>query len=267
MPNDVSTFLRVDVRAEKDFLPGHMPGSANIPLEELAARAHELPAADRAVTVIDADARRAESAADFLRRRGHVVEICAGELPEPLKVGPAKTWHWQPSPFLVEAAGVIAQSRPLSGLRALDVACGSGREAVWLALQGCAVEAVDLLPDAIARAEDLARRHGVTLRAAVVDVETNPVLPSAAYDLVCVFRFLHRPLFATLRESVVSGGYVVYQTFHEANLATGRPPRSPGHLLKTQELEQAFLGWRVHIARDAMERDGRFFSELLAQKP
>ncbi|NJL30478.1 MAG: class I SAM-dependent methyltransferase [Phycisphaerales bacterium] len=42
----------------------------------------------------------------------------------------------------------------------MDIACGSGRDAVWLAMQGYEVDGLDVLPDALERASDLAHRHG-----------------------------------------------------------------------------------------------------------
>jgi hypothetical protein len=133
-------------------------------------------------------------------------------------------------------------------------------------VQGYHVLAVDLLPDAIERAADLARRCGVGLRTVAIDIERGPTLPPGAFDLVTVFRFLHRPLFPLLRQAVAPGGYVACETFHERNLATGRSPRNPAHLLRTGELTEAFAGFEILIARDEVEREGRYFSSVLARK-
>jgi SAM-dependent methyltransferase len=151
--------------------------------------------------------------------------------------------------------------------RALDVACGSGRDAVYLALEGWDVEATDVLPDALGRAEDLARRSGVSIRTFVRDLECQSMLPQSRYDLVTVFRFLHRGLFPALRDAVASGGFIAYETFHERNRETGRRPCSPQHLLASGELGKAFDGWEILLARDAVEQDGRYYSSLLARKP
>jgi tellurite methyltransferase len=147
------------------------------------------------------------------------------------------------------------------------VACGSGRDAAYLAVRGFEVEAIDVLPDALSRAEDLARRSGVSIRTRVQDLEREPVLPRDRYHLLVVFRFLQRSLFPALRDAIRPGGYVVYETFHELNARTGRKPRSPDHLLSDGELARAFEGFDVLIQREAQERDGRFFSSLLARKP
>jgi SAM-dependent methyltransferase len=171
---------------------------------------------------------------------------------------------WQPSPFLVEALERIG---PQSGeRRAMDVACGSGRDAVYLALAGWNVHAIDLLPDALARAQDLARRNYVKVTPEQWDLESGGGLPQVQFELVTVFRYLYRPLFAALRQAVAKGGYIVYETFHRRTLETGRPPRNPSHLLETGELARAFEGFELLIARDAVELDGRYVSSLLARR-
>ncbi|HEV2690175.1 MAG TPA: rhodanese-like domain-containing protein, partial [Bryobacteraceae bacterium] len=147
----------LDVRPEVDFLAGHLARSASIPLEELARRVHELPPENEAIGVFDSDAGRVQRALEFLQRRGHEVwsiQFDPGRLSER---GPARTQLWQPSGFLVEAIDRIrATGSSNPGRPALDVACGSGRDAVYLATIGYEVHAIDVLPDALARAGDLA---------------------------------------------------------------------------------------------------------------
>ena len=267
----------LDVRPEQAFLVGHSAGAVGIPLEELAARAHELPAASTPLYVTDADSDRAGRAAELLGVRGHRVRIVPWEPNLAVETGPARTRLWQPSPFLVEAlqridsiagepGGSIAPRRARRARRALDVACGSGRDAAYLALAGYEVEAIDLLPDALGRARDLARRNGVSIATAVRDLEREPTLSPARYDLVAVFRFLHRPLFPAIREAVAPGGFVVYETFHFRNREVHARPSNAAHLLDDGELRRAFDGFEILIARDAVEREGRFFAHLLARR-
>jgi len=261
----------VDVRAEADFLLAHAPRAAGIPLEELAGRTHELPPREARVCVTDADPRRAEEAAAFLRLRGHAVTVVGWDAAAATESGPSHLCLWRPNPFLVEAVERIGGERAggarANPRRALDLACGCGRDAVWLALQGYQVDAIDVLPDALRRTEDLARRSGVRVHTAPQDLERQPNLGRGCYYLVTVFRFLHRDLIPAIREAVAPGGYVAYQTFHERNRETGRRPLSPEHLLQTGELARAFGGFEVLIARDAVEREGRFFSAILARRP
>lgn len=260
----------LDTRPRSEFLAGRLADSVNIPVEEMAARVHELPAGGVAIAVMDREAVRAGAAAEFLRGRGHPVEVRPYAAAELTAAGPSRARLWQPNQFLVEAIAVIA-SRELGiagGRTAVDVACGTGRDAVYLALAGYDVTAIDHLPDAVSRAADLAGRYGVSVRPVVHDLERdNTIPPGPPYDMACVFRYLHRPLWPALREAVRPGGYVVYETFHERNLETGRSPRSPNHLLRTGELVAAFAGFEVLVAADAVEREGRFFSRILARRP
>jgi SAM-dependent methyltransferase len=268
-PQEARDFPLLDVRPETDFLRAHEPGAASIPLEELSARIHELPPADAPLRVIDADPQRAHAAAEFLSKRGQAIETVPWQACSHSESGQPRARLWRPNPFLVESLELIRATgpRPNSGIRALDVACGTGRDAVYLALQQYDVLAVDILPDALDRAADLARRNGVAIQTQPMDVESSPSLPIGAFDLVTVFRFLHRPLFPLLREAVAPGGFIVYETFHEKTLATGGGPKNPAHLLETGELTCAFQGFEVLICREAHARDGRFFSSLLARRP
>lgn len=261
----------LDVRREADFLAGHAADAASIPLEELPVRTHELPPSNVALRVTDAQPARASEAAGFLRRRGHAIVTVPFDSLAHSATGPARSVLWRANPFLVEALERIQSVHPSGAPRAprqaLDVACGTGRDAVWLAMHGYDVLALDVLPDALDRASQLARHNAVCLQTVAMDVETGPTLPPGAFDLVTVFRFLHRPLFPLLRQAVAPGGCIIYETFHEQNRATGLRPQNPAHLLRTGELAGAFAGFDILIARDAVERDGRYFSSLLARKP
>lgn len=258
----------LDVRAEAAFAAGHAAGAVNIPLEQLAERAHELPPRGSAVSVYDSDGDRRREAAAALHIRGHAVREVSLPPADLRESGPSRARLWQPSPFLVEALERIG---PQAGagtppLRALDVACGAGREAVWLALSGYQVDAVDVLPDALARARDLARRCGVSLTARQQDLEHHPELPLERYDLATVFRFLHRPALPAIKQSVAPHGFIVYETFHWRDAGRDGKPLRPGHVVKDGELAAAFDGFEPLIARDAVARQGRLFSQLLARR-
>ena len=140
------------------------------------------------------------------------------------------------------------------GAHALDLACGLGHNALWLAAQGYRVAAIDISPAALrhARAEMLRRGlSGVTFIAA--DLDDFP-LPSAAYDLVCVFRFLDRALFPAIRACVRPGGLVVYQTFNVRRLHL-HPTFSPDHMLALGELPGFFPGWTQIMCSDVLPQD------------
>jgi SAM-dependent methyltransferase len=92
---------------------------------------------------------------------------------------------------------------PSPGL-ALDVASGRGRHTRLLAGLGWRVHAVDR--DAAALA-DLARAGLPGVSTSLIDLEANGVsLGTAAYDLVLVFNYLHRPLFPAIAAALCPGG-------------------------------------------------------------
>ena len=115
------------------------------------------------------------------------------------------------------------------GARVLDVACGHGRHAHWLAGAGHRVTAVDRDPALLAPLAGLA----TTIAA---DLEADPwPLPGQAFDAVVVTNYLWRALFPALKAAVAPGGLLIYETFAQAHAALGRP-RRPEFLLCPGEL-------------------------------
>ena len=128
-----------------------------------------------------------------------------------------------------------------AGRTALDLACGGGRHARWLAARGVRVTAVDRDAAAIAA---LAPVPGV--EALCADLEGAPwPLAARAFDAVIVTNYLHRPLFDAIADAVAPGGRLVYETFALGQARFGRPA-NPDFLLAPGELLRAF-GGRFHI--------------------
>src|SRR5689334_10503914 len=92
-----------------------------------------------------------------------------------------------------EALLVLVPELPAPG-RALDLACGAGRNAIYLARLGWRVTAVDSSPAAIARLRE--RAEGLPVESRVADLERGefPIEPHG-YDLICDFYYLQRSLF------------------------------------------------------------------------
>ncbi|MCC6239267.1 MAG: methyltransferase domain-containing protein [Phycisphaerales bacterium] len=304
----------LDTRPERDFRTAHHPAAASIPLEQLMLRLHELPPPGASVEVVDADSARTKRAADFLRQRRYRVTYRLLDPAELTSTGATQIHLWQPSPFLVEAMNQLVKKMPrcsdqtdlsdqsseaIDSLNrpnvlcasdrpcALDVACGSGREAVWLAMNGWQVDAIDLLPDALEKGRNLASRWHVSSRVRFyccdleqlhVDKDSTFAIGPCAdsqrllhvkpstYDLVMGFRYLHRPLMPVLAQLVRPNGYLIYETFHQRTAEMGLKPRSPDHVLNDGELAGLFPSFQPMIARDAVLRDGRWFSQLLARR-
>src|SRR5262249_48731984 len=116
--------------------------------------------------------------------------------------------------------------------RMLDVACGGGRHALFLASVGWTVRAVDRDAGRMEALRATAARRGLALAAQVVDLEAGePDLGDGVYDLVLVVHYLHRPLFPVLRRALSPGGLLLYETFTAAQAARGKPT-NPDFLLQ-----------------------------------
>ena len=152
-----------------------------------------------------------------------------------------KSWHVrEPHPLLVS---FILQNPHVRG-RALDVACGVGQNAIWLAQRGFAVDAVDISPVALEQAQRSAADAGLAPPAVnFIQADLEAWLPPAtAYDLVIGFRFLNRRLWPRLQSALRPGGWLLYQTFNLHKLAPGSD-FPPEYLLDIGELPRAFVGW------------------------
>jgi SAM-dependent methyltransferase len=117
----------------------------------------------------------------------------------------------------------------------LDLACGGGRHARYLASLGYTVDAVDrdqISLRALARVADV--------RPLTADVEGAPwPYDQRVWDGIVVTRYLYRPLFATLKASLRDGGVLIYETFMVGNERLGRPSNAD-FLLHPNELLTAF---------------------------
>jgi SAM-dependent methyltransferase len=142
-------------------------------------------------------------------------------------------WTATPNRFLV------AEVAKLPPGRALDLACGEGRNAVWLAERGWDVVGVDFSDVALAKAEQLAAQRGVTVElvhADVLDYEPEP----RAFDLVCVL-YLQLPaderrrVLAHAAAAVAAGGTFLLVGHDSTNLEHGHGGPSDARLLFTPE--------------------------------
>ncbi|MCB1964299.1 MAG: class I SAM-dependent methyltransferase [Rhodocyclaceae bacterium] len=132
-----------------------------------------------------------------------------------------------PSAWVQRFAPLVA-----AGGQVLDLACGRGRHSRLLAMQGCAVTAVDRDPAAL---DALSAVAGVT--ACRFDLEAGAAWPwaVASFDAVVVTNYLFRPGFDTLCALLRPGGVLIYETFMAGNARFGKPS-NPDFLLAPGEL-------------------------------
>jgi tellurite methyltransferase len=170
----------------------------------------------------------------------------------------------EPSPFLVSLDDLL----PKAG-RALDLAGGAGRNAIWLARRGLQVSLADISQEGLALARAAAARAGVTLSLLEADLEEEP-LPPGPFDLILSFNFLRRELFAAFPDRLAPGGLLVYLQGTRSNLQRhARPPAS--FLLEDGELP-GLLG-PLEVVRyqetwfDYPGEEPRHEARLVARKP
>lgn len=147
----------------------------------------------------------------------------------------------EPNRFLVSQA-----HRLQPGMRVLDVACGEGRNTVWLAGQGCQVTAFDLSPIALAKARSLAEQRAVAVDFLESSVDDWRWEPGAFDAVVCIFiQFAEQAqrarLFDGLHRALSPGGLVLLQGYTPAQLAyrTGGPGQL-SHMYTAGMLREAF---------------------------
>ncbi|MBI4279980.1 MAG: class I SAM-dependent methyltransferase [Armatimonadetes bacterium] len=141
--------------------------------------------------------------------------------------------------------------------RALDVACGLGRHARFLARHGYQVDAVDISPVAVAEARRRAQAENLRVHFVVADLDTMP-LPAERYDLIVCTFFLMRSLFEGLMAALRPGGALLYETHVEPPALDGGEvggPSDAAHYLRSNELLRACLDLRIVFYEETVEED------------
>ncbi len=165
----------------------------------------------------------------------------------------------EPARFLVEYVSLLPKGR------VLDIAMGSGRNAIYLAGMGFAVEGVDISPEAVTNVQEMARKAGVTITARLADLEGDYRIDKAAYDLVIVFNYLQRSLIPQIKDGLRTGGMVVYETFIVDQVQFGKP-KNPDYLLRHNELLEMFRDFRCLRYREGVIDNQRAVASIVAEK-
>ena len=142
---------------------------------------------------------------------------------------------------------------------------GQGRHSMVLARVGFRVFGVDIRPDSVFAAVSNARAAGLQIYAWCADLISHP-LPRARFDLVVVTRYLQRDLFVGIRNAVVPGGFVLYETFTVAQRSIGTGPQSSDHLLEPGELRRRFDGFEI-VFYEEVDGPAEAVARLVAKKP
>jgi 2-polyprenyl-3-methyl-5-hydroxy-6-metoxy-1,4-benzoquinol methylase len=134
----------------------------------------------------------------------------------------------------------------------LDLACGEGRHSHAAAAAGAMVVGVDNDESRLARAREHAQGKGLAIDWRLVDLEGSwPDFGS--FDAVLMFNYLDRARLPQVRELVVAGGLLMFETFLAAQRDLGWGPTSEEHLLRPGEIARLVHPFRVLHGREVLE--------------
>ena len=158
-------------------------------------------------------------------------------------------WGLEPAPFLDELLEMVGTDP--AGLKVLDIGCGEGKDAVYMAQRGCSVTAFDITESGIRKTQRLAETRGVAIRAFTADI--NDFTIDDTFDIVystgtIQYLFDDRivPFFEKVRAMVNVGGYVYFNVFVEKPYLELPPDWDREEKMwKTGDLFQHFADWEI----------------------
>jgi tellurite methyltransferase len=196
----------------------------------------------------------------FGSRNNPLVEINKWDERYHLRERPDEDLEAAPTPLVVATAGNL---KPGKGL---DLACGAGRNALWLAEHGWDVTAVDGAATAIEILRNRALGRGLKINATVADLKEGAfVIEPSRWDLIAMCYYLQRNLFEPAKQGVVPGGIVI------SIVHITEPAEEPTPLrLRPGELEKYFTGWEILHRYEGKPNDSahkRAVAEIVARRP
>lgn len=262
----------IDLRDYEGFLDQHISNTTSLPWSRLPDAMHELPDKHQQLQLLG-EQQDLRDASEFLQLKGYRISNqihCDedfwrwAEVQQLLSSGCDTVPLWRANPLLEQAIIQIEQNT--SGRRALDLACGAGRDSVFLARRGWDVTAIDIKEDALARCRSLAESSGclVTTRQADMETDSNHLV-GETYDLILVMRYLHRPFLPQLLNHLNPNGMLCYSTFMVGCEQFGSP-KNPNFLLKPNELADTFPQMSHLIDEQHHLADGRPIAWFLGQR-
>ena len=121
----------------------------------------------------------------------------------------------------------------------LDIACGNGRHTRLFTARGCKVTAIDRDLACGASLQNDANVHFIAADLEAETTDHRSLIADHRFDVIVVTNYLHRPLFAALKNALAPEGLLIYETFALGNAAFGRPS-NPDFLLRPRELLDTF---------------------------
>ena len=160
-----------------------------------------------------------------------------------------------PTPVVVRVAALSTPGR------ALDVACGTGRNAIFLARQRWQVAAIDGAVEALRRLNEAAETEGLSIDTAVVDLERERIdYPAGSFDLIVITHYLQRDLFP-LAATLLTAEGLCAAAIQLIEASSGRDVRSQRYRVAPEELRRLFGEWETI---DYREENG--VAEIIARR-
>jgi SAM-dependent methyltransferase len=161
---------------------------------------------------------------------------------------------------------LIDTARHIRPGKALDLACGTGRNALWLAEHGWQVTAIDGAHSAIEILRCRASRRALAVDARVADLEKSDCeIAPASWDLIAICYYLQRNLFEPAKQGVTPGGILI-AIVH----TTERNEEPTATRMKPGELAEFFSGWEILHQYEGTPDDiahRRAVAEIVARRP
>lgn len=167
----------------------------------------------------------------------------------------------EPSSFLKEQIHILPRGRTL------DMAMGTGRNAIFLATHGYEVDGIDYSEVAVEKVRSFAKRKSLRINAKQEDL-TKYQIAKNTYDVILNFYFLERSLIPQMKKALKRGGMLLFETYTTEQPKYGRP-HNPAYLLKPNELLNSFMDLYIiyyHERIDKQKKEIRAIASLLAQK-
>jgi tellurite methyltransferase len=163
-----------------------------------------------------------------------------------------------PDPLLVTNRSLLESGT------ALDLACGRGGNALFLAEHGYRVYAMDISSTALVSLRREAVRRGLPVQCIVADLEDYP-LPAKEYDLVTVFYFFDAALMTAIAAALRPAGLLFYATFNHRHTSL-KPGFNPAYLVPRGGLKPIFPGLEILLDEPETGDHGNI-AQLIARKP
>ena len=244
--SDPIPFVRyLDPRAREDARRQPIADSVNIPLAELEDRVSELPTREKVVRVVGPEAIAQETVRWLRAHDRKAIQIVKYSFAS--RVSPGRLW--MPNEWLFSYLTTARVHDKPPGA-ALDLGCGGGRDAVYLAAHGWRVTAVDRLPDALDRGRELSKhylegeqREGIDWRCA--DVLRPDYEPCGTFDLIVCCFFFDRELVRRAKGWLNPGGEMVIEAFTTMHQQREGKPASPDRVVKPGEVQDLFSDMEI----------------------